>query len=75
MDEMWELLTLEQTRKLNKKMLIVVYAPDYWKSVLNVDAMEEVGAIDADDRKLLKYAETPEQAFDMVTGWLKEHCM
>jgi uncharacterized protein (TIGR00730 family) len=75
MDEMWELLTLEQTRKLNKKMLIVVYAPDYWKSVLNVDAMEEVGAIDADDRKLLKYADTPEQAFDMVTSWLIEHYM
>jgi hypothetical protein len=37
--------------------------------------MEEVGAIDADDRKLLKYADTPEQAFDMVTSWLKEHYM
>jgi len=75
MDEMWELLTLEQTRKLNKKMLIVVYAPDYWKNVLNVDAMEEVGAIDADDRQLFKYADTPEQAFGMVTAWLKEHYM
>ncbi len=56
-------------------MLVVVYGGDYWDKVLNLDAMEELGTIDSADQKLFQRADTPEQAFELVTSWLRLHYM
>ena len=74
-DEMMEILTLVQTEKIRKEMLVVVYGGDYWNKVLNLDAMEELGTIDSADQKLFQRADTPEQAFELVTSWLRRHYM
>ena len=62
-DEMFEMLTLAQTQKLNKRMTILIYGSAFWNQVLNVDAMVEKGVIAPGDRDLLQMVDTPEAAF------------
>lgn len=67
LDEMMEVLTLVQTKKLKKQVSIVLYGSDYWRNVLNLDAMVEYGTISRADLRLFKFADSPEEAF----GYLK----
>ena len=60
MDEMFELLTLDQTQKLSKQMTIVIYGSAYWKSVLNLEAFADKGAISPKDLDLFQFADTPD---------------
>ena len=73
LDELMELLTLVQTQKIRKPILVVVYGSGYWEKLINFDVMEEAGTISASDRKLFHFADTPEQAFDLTTKWLSEN--
>lgn len=66
LDEMFELLTLNQTSKMAKEMIIVIYGSDYWKSVVNFDVLVEKGAISANDLKLFQFVDTPEDAFAIL---------
>jgi uncharacterized protein (TIGR00730 family) len=70
MDEMFELLTLTQTRKLAKEMTVIIYGSRYWKEVLNLDALVEKGTIAPDDLNLFQYADTPEDAFAILKDGL-----
>ncbi len=67
LDEMMEILTLTQTQKLAKKMLVVVYGESYWKEIINFDALQRHGMISESDLSLFQYANTPKQAFDLLT--------
>lgn len=62
-DELFELLTLLQTRKVTKKLPIVVYGTDYWHEVLNLDAMVKWGTIDVGDLDLIRFVNNPDEAF------------
>jgi uncharacterized protein (TIGR00730 family) len=73
LDEMFELLTLAQTHKLAKKITVVVYGSDYWKKVFNLDALVDTGAISPKDIELFQYADTPEQAFEILRNGLTEN--
>ena len=66
LDEMFEIVTLAQTQKLAKNMTIVIYGTEYWKSVLNIDALIEHGAVSSADRGLFRFADTPEEAFRLL---------
>ena len=72
LDEMFELLTLSQTQKLAKKITILIYGPDYWKNVINLNLLAEKGAIAMKDRDLFKYVDTPEEAFEALKAGLTE---
>lgn len=72
MDEMWEVLTLIQTGKLQKKMPVVLYGEDYWKKVINFDFMVEEGTINREDLDLFKFANTPQEAFEYLRDKLTE---
>jgi uncharacterized protein (TIGR00730 family) len=72
-DEMFEILTLAQTQKLAKKITVVVYGPEYWKKVFNMDTLVDTGAISPKDIELFQYAETPEQAFDLLRHGLTQN--
>ena len=63
LDEMFELLTLDQTHKLAKKITVLIYGSSYWKSVINLDMLAEKGAIAMKDLDLFQFADTPEEAF------------
>jgi uncharacterized protein (TIGR00730 family) len=70
LDEMFEILTLAQTDKLAKKITVVIYGTPYWRSVINLDVLAEKGAIAAGDLGLFHYADTPQQAFDILKNEL-----
>jgi uncharacterized protein (TIGR00730 family) len=73
LDEMMEILTLSQTNKFRKKMLVMIYGSEYWHKVINFDAMVDMGTIDPEDLDLFRFANEPQQAYDLLTGWLEEH--
>jgi len=74
LDEMFELLTLAQTKKLAKKITVVIYGSEYWKNVLNLKLLAEKGAIAVGDLELFRFADTPEEAFAMLkTGLTENH--
>ncbi len=70
MDELFEILTLAQTKKLAKKILIVLYGSEYWKEILNFDALVKHGMISPEDTELFQYADDPETAFDILRDGL-----
>ena len=73
LDEMFEILTLTQTHKLAKKITVIIYGSEYWKKVFNLDALVDTGAISPKDIELFQYADTPEQAFEMLRGGLTQN--
>jgi uncharacterized protein (TIGR00730 family) len=73
LDEMFEILTLAQTRKLAKKITVLIYGSSYWKSVINLDILAEKGAIAMKDRDLFQYVDTPEEAFAKLKAGLTEN--
>jgi uncharacterized protein (TIGR00730 family) len=72
LDEMFELLTLAQTHKLAKKITVLIYGSDYWKSVVNLDVLAEKGAIAMKDLELFQFADSPEEAFEKLKADLTE---
>ncbi len=74
LDEMFELLTLDQTHKLSKPITIVIYGSSYWKNVVNLDLLADKGAIAVKDLDLFQFADTPEQAFAILKeGLIRNH--
>jgi uncharacterized protein (TIGR00730 family) len=73
LDEMFEILTLVQTQKLAKKITVLLYGSQYWKEVLNFDALVKWGTISPDDLNLFQYADDPEAAFDLLREGLLTH--
>lgn len=71
LDEMFEVLTLVQTKKLHKKITVVIYGRDYWEDVINFKKLAEWGTINEDDLKLIKIADSVDEAFEMLTVDLK----
>jgi hypothetical protein len=73
LDEMFELLTLDQTQKLAKKITIVIYGSSYWKQVIDMDLLAEKGAISPKDLELFQFADTPEEAFRILKDGLTKY--
>jgi uncharacterized protein (TIGR00730 family) len=73
LDEMFEILTLAQTQKLAKKITVVIYGSDYWKKVFNLDTLVDTGAISPKDIELFQFADTPEQAYEILRRGLTEN--
>jgi uncharacterized protein (TIGR00730 family) len=73
LDEMFEILTLAQTQKLAKKITVVIYGPEYWRRVFDLDVLVDTGAISPKDMELFQFADTPEEAFEMLRKGLTEN--
>src|SRR6266496_2338312 len=72
-DELFEILTLVQTDKLSKKIGVILYGREYWDEILDLKPMAEWGAIAEKDVELLRYAETPADAFEQLRSHLVTH--
>ena len=70
LDELFEILTLAQTQKLAKKILVVIYGSEYWKSLINFDAMIDAGTIAASDLELFRMVDSPEEGFEVLRDGL-----
>jgi hypothetical protein len=73
MDECFEVLTLVQTEKIKKKLLIVIYDEKYWKSIINFDVLVEKGMISESDLKLLNFCSSIDEVFDKVVKHLEKY--
>jgi hypothetical protein len=68
MDELFEVLTLSQTRKLNP-LPVVLVGESYWRKVFNPDFLVEEGTIDPEDRELFWFAESAEEIWRGIVDW------
>ena len=68
LDELFETLTLIQTRKM-PAVPIVLVGRDYWDQAFDVDFLVNEGTIDPEDRELFGYAETATEAWRMICRW------
>ena len=75
LDEMMELLTLTQTQKLAKKMTILLYGSEYWKEIINFDALLKYGMISPEDMNLFQYADDPATAFEILKAGLMTYAL
>ena len=73
LDEMFELLTLDQTQKLAKKITVVIYGSEYWRQVIDMNLLADKGAISIKDLDLFHFADTPEEAFRILQQGLTEN--
>ena len=73
LDEMFEILTLMQTEKLEKQIQIILYGTDYWEPIVNLKPMQDWGAINPGDIELIQRANTPDEAFELLKAHLTEH--
>lgn len=70
MDEMMEVLTLVQTERITKKMVIVLYGKTFWSRLLDLDFLADAGMISAEDVNLFKVVDSVEEAFSVLTKGL-----
>lgn len=70
LDELFEILTLAQTQKLSKQLGVFLYGREYWEAILDLDPMAEWGAISPDDLDLLKWVNSPDEAFEQLRAHL-----
>ncbi|HET9182118.1 MAG TPA: TIGR00730 family Rossman fold protein [Candidatus Angelobacter sp.] len=73
LDELFEILTLAQTQKLAKKIIVIVYGKEYWSRVLNLEALADAGAISPDDTQLFSFCDSPEEAFECLKESLTKY--
>lgn len=71
-DELFETLTLIQTRKI-KPVPIILVGEKYWQKAFNVDFLVEEGTIDEEDRELFWFAETAEEIWYGILQWYEEN--
>ena len=72
LDELAELNTLRQTKRMTKHLPVVLYGLDYWSKVLDVRAMVEYGTISPSDYDLMFRCDTVDAAFEYLTSELDQ---
>ncbi len=70
LDELTEILTLAQTRKLESPIPVILYGSDYWREIINFEALVRHGMIDSKDLELFQYADDPVQALALLQNVL-----
>jgi hypothetical protein len=65
LDELFETLTLRQTRRM-QEIPIILFGREYWEKALDFQFLADEGTIDDQDLDLLSYAETPEEAWQII---------
>jgi uncharacterized protein (TIGR00730 family) len=73
LDEFFEIVTLAQTEKLAKKIVIVMYGSEYWKKIINFEAMADAGMIAPADLELFKMSDSPEESFEFLKAGLTKY--
>lgn len=72
-DELFEILTLAQTEKLAKKILVVIYGSEYWNRLINFQTMVDAGTISEKDLELIKIVDSPEEGFEFLREGLTRY--
>jgi uncharacterized protein (TIGR00730 family) len=75
LDELFELLTLVQTRKMRKPMPIVLFGTEYWREVIDFDALARHGMINPEDIQLVHRTDSVDDAYDWIVLQLAEKAL
>jgi uncharacterized protein (TIGR00730 family) len=65
-DELFEILTLAQTQKLDRSIPVFLYGSTFWKEVINFDALVRHGTVAPEDLKLFEFIDDPRDAFERL---------
>jgi len=68
LDELFESLTLIQTRRM-APVPLVLFGRAFWQTVVNWEALVEAGTIAPADLELFRMVETAEEAVAVIDGW------
>ncbi|MDR1959356.1 MAG: LOG family protein [Planctomycetaceae bacterium] len=71
-DELFEGLTLRQTHRM-QQLPIILFAEDYWRKAVNFDYLVESGMIAEEDLDLFVFVKTPEEAWNAIMKYHKDH--
>jgi uncharacterized protein (TIGR00730 family) len=66
LDELTEILTLMQTRKIERRIPIVLYGKSYWNEIINFEALVRHGMISREDLALFQFADDPATALQLL---------
>jgi predicted Rossmann-fold nucleotide-binding protein len=69
-EEMFEILMLQQTEKLDRKIVMLLYGSQYWREVIDFDALVRHGTIDPDDVELFTFVDDPATALQTLQAAL-----
>ncbi len=72
-DELFELLTLRQTKKVEKPLCVVVYGKEYWENIIDFDQMIEWGVIEEADLKLFHLVDSVDEAFQTLKNHFEQN--
>jgi uncharacterized protein (TIGR00730 family) len=75
MDELFEILTMVQTRKMKKRMPIVLFGTKFWDDVVNFDALVRYGTISPEDLNLFHRIDSVDEAYAIITRGLVENSL
>jgi uncharacterized protein (TIGR00730 family) len=70
LDELFEVLTLVQTKKMSKKLPLVLFGKDYWNEVVNFQALARHGVINPEDVDLMHRTDSVDDAYDFLVRQL-----
>src|SRR5579862_4740642 len=73
LDELTEILTLVQTQKLEKKMVVLLYGTSFWREIINFEALVRHGMIAEQDLGLFEFADDVEMAFQLLESGLTKY--
>jgi uncharacterized protein (TIGR00730 family) len=75
LDELFELLTLVQTRKMTKPMPIVLFGTEYWGEIIDFDALARHGTINREDIDLVHRTDSVDDAYEWIVAQLAEKAL
>jgi uncharacterized protein (TIGR00730 family) len=73
MDELWEVLTLMQTKKMSSHHLIMIYGRKYWQKVIDWKHMVRSGTVSEREYKMLVFTDSVDDAFARVRHDMEKH--
>tara|TARA_Y100000294_G_C8266126_1_gene220873 strand:- start:84 stop:524 length:441 start_codon:yes stop_codon:yes gene_type:complete len=72
LDELMELLTLIQTKKIRKRLPIVLYGKEFWQKVISWNYLMEIGVISAEDLELFHISDDIGDTYKYVTNFIEK---
>ncbi|PIE06557.1 MAG: lysine decarboxylase [Rhodobacterales bacterium] len=68
LDELFEALTLIQTKKM-RRIPVILFGRDFWETIVNWEALADAGTIGREDLDLFEFVETADEAMAVIDGW------
>jgi predicted Rossmann-fold nucleotide-binding protein len=69
-DEVFDALTLRQTRRM-QEIPVIMYGREYWQRAIDFQFLADEGAIDDAHLRMISYADSPQEAWNIIAGFHK----